>query len=159
MRAFCGHPRRVLPHETSFVDDGAATPPGRPEAARVVWRWDAPAPPPEAPPRRHLVGPVAGLALGIALALTGRRNAATMALSASTLALTLEVLRPALAARAREALAKALTVALLAVAYVALFTPLRLLRRRDTLHLDPPHDAQSFWMKRDGRAHDAERLF
>lgn len=100
-----------------------------------------------------------GLTVAIALVLVGRRAVGLAALTTASCALALELLRPTLAARARDLLAKSFTGALLAVAWVLLFTPLRLLRGRDRLGLDVRRDAQSFWTRRDGRPQDAGRLY
>lgn len=153
MRANRGDPSRVQPR-----DDDETEAAGRPEAARVVWRWDAP-PTPAPAPRRPVLGPLVGLAVGVALVLSGRRFGGFFALAASALALAMEGLAPALAARLRASLAKAFTAAVLGAAYLALFTPLRLLRRGDPLRLTRDRGARSYWTPRDALHRDVGRPY
>ncbi len=105
------------------------------------------------------LGPFVGLAIGVALVLSGRRFGGVAALTASTLTLATEHLAPASAARARAAFASAFTAAVLGAAYLALFTPLRLLRRGDPLRLTRDRGARSYWTPRDALHRDVGRPY
>ncbi len=105
------------------------------------------------------LGPFVGLAIGVVLVLSGVRSGGVAALTASALTLATEHLAPTLAARARAALAKTFTAAVLGAAYLALFTPLRLLRRGDPLRLTRDRGARSYWTPRDARHRDVGRPY
>lgn len=105
------------------------------------------------------LGPFVGLAIGVALVLSGVRSGGVVAILASALSLATEHLAPTFAARVRAAFASAFTAAVLGAAYLALFTPLRLLRRGDPLRLTRDHGAQSYWTPRDALHRDAGRPY
>lgn len=148
----------MQPRDAHAPDDAETEPLSRPDAARVVWPWDAP-PTPAPTHQRPTLGPLLGLAVGVLLVLSGRRSGGIAALAVSGLTLATEHLAPTFAARVRDGLARAFTAAVLGAAYLTLFTPLRLLRRGDPLRLTRDRDARTYWTPRDARPRDDGRPY
>lgn len=106
-----------------------------------------------------MLGPLLGLAAGVVLVLSGVRSAGLAAVIASALTLAVDRFAPTRAAHARATLARAFTATVLGAAYLALFTPLRLLRRGDALRLARDRDARSYWTPREERSDDVGRPY